>query len=298
MRPAEPRPGAELAVVALLLASATAAVLFVVAYALDWANPTQWLGLSLGASLLLLAAALVVTAKKLVVSEELEEEYPPGREPEEERRLGQIVAESGSAITRRRLMAGACGAASAALGSALVVPAASLGPVLGTDPFYTSPWRRGRRLVDSAGEPIPAGEVEVGSFYTAYPEDAEREQLPAPLVLVRLEPGEVELPPERAGWAPEGILAFSKICTHAGCAVSIYRHPKFEPTQPKPALVCPCHYSTFDPADGGSVTFGPAGRGLPQLPLLIDEAGDLRAAGDFSQAVGPSFWGVRGGRPA
>jgi ubiquinol-cytochrome c reductase iron-sulfur subunit len=294
----KPSPGAELAVVALLLGCAAAALTFVLAYVLDWANLTQWLGLSLGASLLLLAAALVVTAKKLVVSEQLEQEYPPPREPEEERQLSEIVGESGSALTRRRLIAGACGTAGAALGAALVAPVASLGPALEEERFYASPWRRGRRLVDSAGEPIAAEEVETGTFYTAYPEDAKREQLAAPLLLLRLDPGEVSVPPAGSEGAPEGIVAYSKICTHAGCAVSIYRHPKFEPTQPKPALVCPCHYSTFDPADGGRVLFGPAGRNLPQLPLAIDEAGDLRAAGDFLQPVGPSFWGVRDGGPA
>jgi ubiquinol-cytochrome c reductase iron-sulfur subunit len=58
-----------------------------------------------------------------------------------------------------------------------------------------------------------------------------------------------------------------------------------------PALVCPCHYSTFDVLDGGSVEFGPAGRPLPQLPLTIDAAGVLRATGPMSGPVGPSWWG-------
>ena len=63
--------------------------------------------------------------------------------------------------------------------------------------------------------------------------------------------------------------------------------------EPKPALVCPCHYSTFDPATGGTVIFGPAGRKLPMLPLQIDRRGYLRAAGTFDGPVGPSWWGVR-----
>jgi len=117
--------------------------------------------------------------------------------------------------------------------------------------------------------------------------------LGAPLVVVRLAPAELALPDGRHGWAPGGILAYSKICTHAGCAISLYRVPTFAPVEPKPALVCPCHYSTFDPATGGTVTFGPAGRPLPQLPLLVDDRGYLRAAGNFSGPVGPSWWGVR-----
>jgi ubiquinol-cytochrome c reductase iron-sulfur subunit len=119
----------------------------------------------------------------------------------------------------------------------------------------------------------------------------------APLVVVRLDPAALELPPGREGWAPRGILAYSKICTHAGCAVNLYRKPKFAPVEPRPALICPCHYSTFDPAQGAKVIFGPAGRPLPQLPLTIDRSGHLRATGNFSGAVGPAWWGVRNRSP-
>ena len=105
------------------------------------------------------------------------------------------------------------------------------------------------------------------------------------------------LPPERRDWAPEGILAFSKICTHAGCAVSLFRSPKSPSTTASgPALVCPCHYSTFDVTRGGKVTFGPAGRPLPQLPLRIEDDGRLVAAGELSDKPGPAWWGEGGPR--
>jgi ubiquinol-cytochrome c reductase iron-sulfur subunit len=103
----------------------------------------------------------------------------------------------------------------------------------------------------------------------------------------------VHLPSSRADWAPDGITAYSKICTHAGCAIALFRKPQFRPVDRPPGLVCPCHYSTFDPATGGTVVYGPAGRALPQLPLTIDERGNLRAGGNFSDPVGPSWWGVR-----
>jgi ubiquinol-cytochrome c reductase iron-sulfur subunit len=106
----------------------------------------------------------------------------------------------------------------------------------------------------------------------------------------------LQLPPGREGWAPDGILAFSKICTHAGCAIALYRHPLYDPTEPSPALVCPCHYSTFDPARGAQVTFGPAGRPLPQLPLMIASDGGLAAAGNYSGPVGPGWAHVRSHR--
>ena len=116
-------------------------------------------------------------------------------------------------------------------------------------------------------------------------------------MLVRLPHGDVKLPPNLTHYAADGIVAYSKICTHAGCAISLYRAPLFQPAEPTPALVCPCHYSTFDPASGGKVTFGPAGRKLPMLPLTIAPNGELRAAGNFDAPVGSSFWGVRSRKP-
>jgi len=75
----------------------------------------------------------------------------------------------------------------------------------------------------------------------------------------------------------------------------MFRYPLYSPKVPRPALVCPCHYSTFDPATGGEVLFGPAGRPLPQLPVTVDADGELRAAGSLSGPVGPSWWGVQQG---
>jgi ubiquinol-cytochrome c reductase iron-sulfur subunit len=112
------------------------------------------------------------------------------------------------------------------------------------------------------------------------------------VVVVRVEESELELPSDRRDWAPRGLLAFSKICTHAQCAVSLFRYPLFGERSPGPALVCPCHYSTFDVLTGGTRVFGPAVRSLPQLPLKI-ESGRLLAAGELSGPVGASWGGVR-----
>jgi ubiquinol-cytochrome c reductase iron-sulfur subunit len=279
-------------VVVLLLAAAACAGGFIAVYALDRIPAqTQFLGLSLGLSFAFLAAALIVTGKRLVVTEELEESYPEPHEEDQEA-LDRLVVDSGSRITRKRLLITAGSAAAGTLGIALLAPAVSLGPVFDMDPFYSTPWRRGRRLVDERGRPLRAAAIEESIFYTAYPEGADWEQLGAPLVVVRLAVSELRLPNDRDGWAPKGILAYSKICTHAGCAIALYRAPLFRPAEPRPALVCPCHYSTFDPATGGTVLFGPAGRPLPQLPLMMDDRGDLRAAGTFSGAIGPAWWGV------
>jgi ubiquinol-cytochrome c reductase iron-sulfur subunit len=285
---------AELAVLGLLAAASICGVAFIVVYALDrLPRQTQLLGLSLGLAFVSLAAALIVVGRRLVPYEELEEDYPEPAHPGEQEDVVRIVDESGSRFTRKRLLKLAAAGTGGVVATALITPAVSLGPVFDTDRLYRTPWRRGRRLVDEAGRPYLASAIEHDTFYTAYPEDAPREDLAAPLVVVRLDPAQLRLPAGRDGWAPGGILAYSKTCTHAACAIALYRTPLFEPTSPRPALVCPCHYSTFDPATGGSVLFGPAGRPLPQLPLAIDAAGNLRAAGGFSGPIGPSWWGVR-----
>jgi ubiquinol-cytochrome c reductase iron-sulfur subunit len=282
-------------IVLLLFAAATVcAIAFPVVYAFDSIpHQTQFLGLSLGLAFAFLAAASLVIAKRLIVTEELEEDYPIPAHPDDEQAVEQLTKESADRFTRKRLLLLAGGGAGAALGAALLTPAASLGPVLDVSSLYETPWRRGIRLVDEAGNPLLAEDIEEETFYTAYPEHADREQMGSPLVVVRLEPAALHLPGGRGGWAPDGILAYSKICTHAGCAIALYRKPTFPPVEDPPGLVCPCHYSTFDVAAGGKVVFGPAGRSLPQLPLEIDAAGMLRAAGNFSGPVGPSWSGVR-----
>jgi ubiquinol-cytochrome c reductase iron-sulfur subunit len=289
-----PERRAETVVVVLLVIAALFALGFVVVYAEFSVTklPNELLGVCLGLSLAFIAAALTVIGKRLVVTEELEEDYP-AEHPDEQRDVADIVRQSGSRITRKRLLLGAGAAAGGALGLAGVTPALSLGPIWDTAPLDQTPWRRGTRLVDEHGAPVRADGIEQGSFYTAFPEGADKHDIASPVVLVRLDPATLQLPAARAGWAPRGIVAYSKICTHAGCAIALYRKPTFPALEPHPALVCPCHYSTFDPAAAAEVIYGPAGRPLPQLPLMIDSDGVLRASGDFSGRVGPSWWGVR-----
>ncbi len=289
-----PERRAENVVVVLLGIASLFALGFVVTYALFSPSrlPNELLGICLGMCLLFIGAALTVVAKRLVVTEELEEEYPE-EHPQQQQEVAQIVHQSGSRITRKRMLITAGAATGGALGLAALTPALSIGPIWNTTPLDQTPWRRGRRLVDETDRPISAADVEQRTFYTAFPEGADPEDIGSSLILVRLDPTKLKLPPERADWAPQGILAYSKICTHAGCAIALYRKPTFPVVEPNDALVCPCHYSTFDPFTGGTVTYGPAGRPLPQLPLLIDASGNLRAGGNFSGRVGPSWLNVR-----
>ncbi len=280
---------AERLVPALLALTALAGFGFLALFILD--PSTRLLGLCLGAALALLAGALILAGRRLVPQETKVEDRPRHGDPEAVEQVSEQARAGLEGITRRRLIAGAAGVAGAGLTAAVAIPVVALGPGIERQ-LSDTPWHPGRALVDDEGNPILAANVNEGSFLTAFPENADKDDLGSPVVVVRVDPATLELPPGRASWAPRGILAYSKICTHAACAISLFRSPLSPTTQSRgPALVCPCHYSTFDVLDGGSVEFGPAGRPLPQLPLRIDASGALRAAGRMSGPVGPSWWG-------
>lgn len=298
-----PAAAAELLVAALLGLAGLAGLAFVVVYAFDEAD-VQLLGAAAALALALIGSALIVASRTAFRQRSVTEERPsfavPATQRDDRERAevehgeedATLTARAGvEGVTRRRLLGAAAGAAGAGIGAAALTPLASLGPRIGGQ-LTESPWRDGVALVEENGLPVPADELAVGSFLTAFAEGADKRDLAAAVIVVRVEEGELELPPERRDWAPAGLLAFSKICTHAQCAVSLFRYPLFAERSPGPALVCPCHYSTFDVLKGGERVFGPAVRPLPQLPLKI-EVGRLVAAGKLSGAVGSSWGGVR-----
>jgi ubiquinol-cytochrome c reductase iron-sulfur subunit len=284
-----PNGRAEGLLAALLVLTASAGIAFTTLFVLD--PNTQLLGATLGAAFALLAAALVLASARVLPGETKVERRPMHGEQIETERTAQRLRAGAQGITRRRLLGGAAGAAGVGLAAAVAVPVAALGPGL-DDQLSRTPWLAGRRLVDTEGRPLLASDVNTGGFLTAFPEGAQQEELGSAVAVVRVDPATLRLPAARSGWAPEGIIAYSKICTHAACAIALYRSPLSPSTETRtPALVCPCHYSTFDVLEAGRVEFGPAGRPLPQLPLSIDSAGALRAAGPMSGPIGPSWWG-------
>lgn len=285
------RDRAELVTAAFLALAAAAGVAAIVVYIVT--DDTQLLGLAMGLAFLGVAGAMIVAGLRLYPPQRVVEERPAAANEVAEAEVEQEVGEAARGISRRGLLAGAAGAAGVALGGALVVPLGSLGPFeLGEDADEI-PWRDGVRLVDDDGAPIPAVLLEQGAFTVAFPEGANKRLLGSPVIVLRLGEGTGGLDAERRAIAPNDILAFSRICTHAGCAIALYRAPLFPPKAPSPALVCPCHYSTFDVRNGGEVVFGPAGRPLPQLPLRIGDDGILTAAGPMSDKPGPSYLTVR-----
>jgi ubiquinol-cytochrome c reductase iron-sulfur subunit len=281
---------AETAVAGLLVLAALFGFGFTAIYVVASLN-TQLLGLAIGGMLALLAAAAILAGKMVVPQETAVEERDVLLREEKVEEIVEMVEGGGEGVSRRVLLAGAGGLAGVAALTAAATPLASLGPRLTS--IHATPWKRGVRFLDEESQPYLASEIEIGSFYTALPEGADWEQLGAPLLVVKLPAHYIHLPPQRRSWAPQGILAYSKICPHAACAISLYRYPTFGPTSGvRPAFTCPCHYSTFLPGESGRLIFGPAGRALPQLPVMIDDAGYLRAGGEFDEDVGPSWFDV------
>jgi ubiquinol-cytochrome c reductase iron-sulfur subunit len=184
-------------------------------------------------------------------------------------------------IRRRGFLAKMLGAALGALGVAALFPIRSLGAAPGRS-LAGTPWGTGARLVTVDGVPVVADDVEVGGVLTVFPE-GHTDSADAQTLLIRLEPGEYGPPPGREDWSPDGFVAFSKVCTHAGCPVGLYQRASQE-------LFCPCHQSSFAVLEAARPTAGPATRPLPQLPLEIGPDGTLSARGDFPEPIGPGFW--------
>jgi len=240
-------------------------------------------GVLLGVLLGGIGLALVLWGKHLFPSEIVTEERGPHGSAAENLAEVERSMEGEVDITRRTLLVRLLVGAAGALGLAAIFPLRSLGPGPGRALFHTA-WRRGARLVDEAGMPVRADQLELGGVVTVFPEgrtDAEDSQA----ILVRVDPALLQLPGGRDAWAPVGNVCYSKICTHAGCPVGLYSAESHQ-------LLCPCHASTFDVTDGGNPVFGPAARPLPQLPLFVDGEGYLRARGDFPEPVGPGFWNI------
>lgn len=154
-------------------------------------------------------------------------------------------------------------------------------------------WAEGMRLArDPEGTPIRASDVTLGSAFQVIPEPLNdlshhdgylEEKAKAIVLLMRLLPEQLHEEEDRRDWSYEGIVAYSKVCTHVGCPVALYEQHTHH-------LLCPCHQSQFDVSRGAEVIFGPAARPLPQLPITVDDEGYLVARSDFTEPVGPSFW--------
>jgi ubiquinol-cytochrome c reductase iron-sulfur subunit len=229
-----------------------------------------------------LGAGVVVWAQRLMVTPMVEEPRHPLRSDPPGLIDATLAEEAG--FSRRTLLIRALLGALTGLGAALAVPIFSLGPAPGRS-LYETGWRSGLRLVGTDGRPIRSQDLPIDTIQTVFPEDAVG-RADSQTLLIHVEQGLLQLPGQGAEWAPQGFVAYSKLCTHAGCPVGLYRANEHR-------LICPCHQSTFDVLNGAVPSFGPAARPLPQLPIRLEADGTFSALGDFPEPVGPSFWNMK-----
>jgi ubiquinol-cytochrome c reductase iron-sulfur subunit len=306
---------AERQVAAMFVLSMLFVVLFVVAYvAIDKTtivyipvmgevNFSQVaLGFTLGAAVFLIGAGAIQWAKKLMPDVEVVQERHDMVSPKDDTNLAAANYERGkeeSGFARYTIIRRTLIGALALFPIPLIIMLKDLwvpGPLeQGKSPaqiLSTTLWRKGSRIVsDGTYLPVKATDLPVGGLISAVPEDLrEVEEIEgnlnargkAAIILVRMQPDQIRSQ-QGEGWDYQGILAYSKICTHVGCPIALYEQRTHH-------LLCPCHQSTFDLADAGNVIFGPAARNMPQLPIGVDEEGFLIAMSDFEQPIGPSFW--------
>ncbi|MBB6626438.1 Rieske (2Fe-2S) protein [Nocardioides sp. KIGAM211] len=260
------------------------------------------LGLTLGGALLFIGVGIIQWARKLMGDHEMVEMRHPAKSSDEDKEETLAALNAGideSGIGRRPLVRNSLLGAVTILLAPAVVMLRDLGPLPGDDLLHTV-WAKGMRVVrDVVGTPIKASDLEVGDLVNAEPEvmfatndEGEPEyegvelqilKSKAAVVLLRMDPDDIIPGKGRENWSVDGIVCYSKICTHVGCPISLNERTTHH-------LLCPCHQSTFDLADSGKVIFGPAGRHLPQLPIAVDSEGYLVAQSDFTEPVGPSFW--------
>ena len=312
---------AERQVAAMFTLSMVFVVLFVVAYIMIDKNAYVYipvlgdvgasnvaLGFSFGAAVFLIGAAAIQWAKKLMPDVEVVQQRhdmvsDKADEQEAAAQYERGKEESGFARYKiiRRSMLGAL----ALFPIPIIVVLRDLwitppgeNP---TEILSTTLWEDGVKIIPDIGDQTGVSEeskqgirpedIPVGGLVSALPVDIhEAQELQgnlnargkAAIILVRMDPSEIRSQ-QGEGWDYNGILAFSKICTHVGCPIALYERRTHH-------LLCPCHQSTFDLADSGDVVFGPAARRMPQLPIGVNAEGYLVAKAPFAEPVGPSFW--------
>jgi ubiquinol-cytochrome c reductase iron-sulfur subunit len=287
---------AERVVAVCFMISFVASVAFAAAYVIFQVHSVDrtlrsnlGLGISMTVAFLALAAGTVVWVRNLMPQVELTEQRKPLASAEQDRAAFAETFEEGAAASqfvKRPLVRRSLLAASAALAIAPLVLLRDLGPLPRTLLRHTA-WRKGTRLVIlGTNRPVrPADFSSPGSIITVIPEGTGNDLnalAKAAVLIIKFRPEEL-LPPTVLNWTVDGIVAYSKICTHVGCPAALYEHTTHH-------ILCPCHQSTFDAQRGAKVIFGPAPRPLPQLPITVNTDGYLVAQSDFTVPVGPSFW--------
>lgn len=270
-------------VLCFFLLALVGGVSFIVAY---WSggNNTQWLGGSLAVCLCGMGITFVLWARWLMSHKQaVERRHPLQSSGLAERAAANTFCEGVQDVRRRRLLMWMAMGGAGLFGTMVL----SLLRSLGASPdqsLYSRIWKGGERLMTLDGKPVSLTSLQPGSMVTVFPEDQIGDER-AQTVLIRVDEQKLDLPAKRTHWAPDGYVAYSRVCTHAGCPVGEYEAEQS-------VLLCPCHQSTFDVLRAATPTGGPAARPLPQLPLYADADGTLHAGGGFTAPPGPGFWGI------
>jgi ubiquinol-cytochrome c reductase iron-sulfur subunit len=250
---------------------------------------TPVLGACMGASLILVGVGLVLYTKKLLPHETaVQEKHGASHFDRVTSGATLVSGYHNSGIGRRKVITRSLLFMGGGLGLMLIMPLGGLikNPNKG-NPLGTTSWAEGIRLVRDDGTPIRPGDQEPGSLETVFPAvPGGRLQADAATMLIRLRPEQLaELDPREGheDFRYGDYVAYSKICTHAGCPVSLYE-------QETSRILCPCHQSQFLITEGAKPVFGPASRPLPQLPITVDDEGFFVARSDYIEAVGPTYW--------
>jgi ubiquinol-cytochrome c reductase iron-sulfur subunit len=267
---------------------------------------TPVLGITLALSLLSLGFGILSWAKKLLPHEVAIQTRHDGPSASDEQVItGQTIAFIGEelGVARRPLLKGAVALGLAPLGLAAAAPLIGgliENPHKGKEPmmFRTGfdPVPNGGkhvRLTREDGTPIRPEDVSVGGQMTVFPGipgGATNEYADSPTLLIHLRADDAAEAHAKSdndhankGAMYNNYVAYSKICTHAGCPASLYE-------QQTNRLLCPCHQSQFMITDNARPIFGPASRRLPMLPITVDPDGYFVATSDYRETIGPDFW--------
>ncbi|GAB3085682.1 cytochrome bc1 complex Rieske iron-sulfur subunit [Micromonospora schwarzwaldensis] len=296
----------------MFLLTGVAATAFLVIY-IWW--PWQWeagrggdklytplLGLTLGLALLGVGFGILTWGKKLLPKEvSIQDRHDQGGNPEDRKITGETMLYLADELgVKRRPLLGI-----SLLAGLAPVGAVAAAPLIGglieqphknnqmfTTGFAPAEGGEKIRLIREDGRPIRPADVSVGGQLTVFPGiegGVSNRHADSPTLLIHLREDDAQksrAANERKGrgdfmWG--NYVAFSKICTHAGCPASLYE-------QQTNRLLCPCHQSQFLITDNAKPIFGPANRPLPQLPIEVDEEGFFVARSDYTETIGPDFW--------
>jgi ubiquinol-cytochrome c reductase iron-sulfur subunit len=259
---------------------------------------TPLVGAALGGCVLFFGIGVIALAKKIAPHEVAVQQRHIGMSDEVDRStLAAEVVDTGAkmgVVKRRGVLKTALALSGGVIGLAVIVP------VLGG--FIRNPWAKGPysdlwvtdwapvdgkkvRLVQQDGTPVRPSDLAAGGIATVFPgvPGGARASDSAVMLFRFRSDSVVYIRNGQDGFEYGDYYAYSKICTHVGCPVSLYE-------QQTGRVLCPCHQSQFDVLDGAKPVFGPAARPLPQLPIELDEEGYFVATSDFIEPVGPGFW--------